>query len=78
MKNNEVFICSERSALNMAYQGTTRVPEKVEKICDVHGETLLGLPLKAPLSVYDKVYALPMLTISMSKGIGLQQRLFML
>jgi leucyl-tRNA synthetase len=24
MKDNEVFICSERSARNMAYQGLTR------------------------------------------------------
>lgn len=68
MKNNEIFICSERSAWNMAYQGLTKTPEKLEKVCDVLGETIVGLPLKAPLSVYDKVYALPMLSISMSKG----------
>ena len=68
MKNNEVYICSDRSALNMAYQGLTRTAEKVEKICEVLGETIIGLPLKAPLSVYDKVYALPMLSISMDKG----------
>jgi leucyl-tRNA synthetase len=68
MKNDEIFICSEKAALNMAYQGLTRNPEKVEKVCDVIGETIIGLPLKAPLSVYERVYALPMLSISMEKG----------
>jgi leucyl-tRNA synthetase len=52
MKDDEVFICSDRSALNMSFQGLTKVPEKVEKITDVAGSLLLGLPLKAPLSVY--------------------------
>lgn len=30
----------------------------------------MGVPLKAPLATYEKVYALPMLTISMDKGTG--------
>jgi leucyl-tRNA synthetase len=34
------------------------------------GQELLGLKLKAPLAKYDYVYALPMQTISMSKGTG--------
>ncbi len=44
---------------------------KVFKICDVSGQTLLGLPLKAPLTSYEKIYALPMLTVSMDKGTGI-------
>ena len=32
MDNNEVFICSERSAKNMAFQGLTKEKEKVEII----------------------------------------------
>jgi leucyl-tRNA synthetase len=32
---------------------------------------LLGLPLRAPLTSYEKVYALPMLTVSMDKGTGI-------
>ena len=31
---------------------------------------LLGLPLSAPNATYDKVYTLPLLTISMGKGTG--------
>lgn len=32
---------------------------------------MLGLPLRAPLTSYEKVYALPMLTVSMDKGTGI-------
>ena len=30
----------------------------------------MGLPISAPLSVYEKIYTLPMMTISMKKGTG--------
>lgn len=70
MRNDEVFICSERSALNMAFQNLTKVPEQVTKIDEILGQDLIGLPLKAPLATFDRVYSLPMLTISMNKGTG--------
>jgi leucyl-tRNA synthetase len=35
------------------------------------GHELIGLKLKAPLTNYEYVYALPMLTISMLKGTGI-------
>lgn len=38
MKNDEVFICSERSANNLAYQGKTKTDEKVEIIDSFKGE----------------------------------------
>lgn len=37
MKNDEFFICSERSALNMAYQGLTKEDKKLNKIATVKG-----------------------------------------
>lgn len=70
MKNDEVFICSERSAQNMAYQGLTKEDEKVKIIDTFKGEELIGLPLSAPNAVHQKVYSLPMMTISMKKGTG--------
>jgi leucyl-tRNA synthetase len=70
MKDDEVFICSERSARNMAYQGLTKDNEKMFVIGRFTGEELMGLPLKAPLTIYDKIYTLPMMTISMNKGTG--------
>lgn len=40
------------------------------KICSVEGKDLLGLPLSAPYATFEKVYSLPMMTISMGKGTG--------
>lgn len=71
MKNNEVFLCSERSVLNMSYQDLTPEHAKYEKICDFQGIQLMGLPLEAPNAEYDVVYTLPLLTISMNKGTGI-------
>lgn len=54
----------------MAYQNLTKENEKVEVICKFKGADIMGLPLKAPLSIYEKIYTLPMMTISMNKGTG--------
>ena len=76
MNNNEVFVCSERSATNMVFQDlgpriAGMAGDEARKILDVSGKELVGLPLSAPLAEYDTVYALPMFTISMSKGTGI-------
>ncbi len=52
MGNGEVFICSDRSARNMAYQGYFKETGVVEKLFDVSGDELIGLPLKAPQAMY--------------------------
>jgi leucyl-tRNA synthetase len=65
-----VYICTDRSAKNLAYQEFSRAFGKVEKILDLKGSDLIGLKLKAPLSKYDVVYALPMMTVSPTKGTG--------
>ena len=67
-KDGEVFISTRRAATNMAYQGFTDEFGKFEVVLNIKGEDILGLPLKAPLSVYDVVYTLPMLTIKEDKG----------
>mmetsp|Transcript_15787 Transcript_15787/g.42569 ORF Transcript_15787/g.42569 Transcript_15787/m.42569 type:complete len:1120 (+) Transcript_15787:457-3816(+) len=77
MNNQEVFVCTERSARNMCYQGLGDLKEsptgEQAPICllETTGKDLVGLPLKAPLAAYETVYALPMLTISMEKGTGI-------
>jgi leucyl-tRNA synthetase len=70
MRDDEVFICSERSAKNMAYQDLTKENGKYIKLLDVLGANLLGLKLTAPLSKYETVYSLPMFGITMNKGTG--------
>jgi leucyl-tRNA synthetase len=69
-KNNEVFIISERSAKGLAHQGFANEWGVVKKLLSVTGWQILGLALSAPNSVYEKVYALPLTTISMGKGTG--------
>lgn len=75
---NEVFIMSERAARGLSCQAYdaandvyfTKEFGNIEKWEMFSGDELLGLPLKAPHSTYDKVYTLPLLSISMGKGTG--------
>ncbi len=71
MKNDEFFICAHRAARNLAYQEMTKEFGKYPCLANVKGQDLIGLPLKAPLTSYEVVYALPMQTISMGKGTGI-------
>jgi leucyl-tRNA synthetase len=71
MQNNEYFVISERAARNFSYQDLTIEYGKYPKLATVTGQDLIGKALNAPLSHYEKVYALPMSTISMNKGTGI-------
>ena len=71
MKNDEFFICSERSARNLAFQEMTKVWAQYPNLHPIKGQELIGLRLKTPLTSYEVVYALPMQTISMQKGTGI-------
>lgn len=71
MKNNDLFICSANAALNLSYQEQTKECRKAPKLETLLGKQLIGIALKAPLAVYEKIYVLPMLTISMEKGTGI-------
>eukprot|EP00934_Nitzschia_sp_Nitz4_P001058 Nitzschia sp. Nitz4//scaffold163_size50693//21835//25226//NITZ4_006989-RA/size50693-snap-gene-0.64-mRNA-1//-1//CDS//3329538034//1058//frame0 len=73
---NEIFIMSARSARGLSCQiykdnqGYSNEFGKITCLETFSGDELLGLPLHAPLAKYEKVYTLPLLTISMSKGTG--------
>lgn len=69
-KNDEVFIVSERAALGLAHQDLALEWGQVKCLLVLTGNDLLGLPLHAPNSIYERVYTLPLLTISMGKGTG--------
>jgi len=71
MKSGEIFICSENSAINMSYQEQTKEAKKAMPLDKIKGSELLGVGVEAPLSVYGKIYAIPMETISMNKGTGI-------
>ncbi|XP_022906298.2 leucine--tRNA ligase, cytoplasmic [Onthophagus taurus] len=68
--SNEIFVCTSRSARNMSYQGFTSKEGEVKVLAEILGEDVLGAALKAPMTSYEKIYALPMLTIKEDKGTG--------
>lgn len=68
LANNEIFICTKWAALNMAYQLFTKEFGKYDVIVEMKGKDIIGMPLKAPLTSYDVIYTLPMLTIKKDKG----------
>lgn len=72
-KEDQVFVATARSARIMSYQGLTKENGKVryvEGLEKIAGSKLLGAALAAPLAKYERVYALPMLTIKDDKGTG--------
>ncbi|KAG8478913.1 hypothetical protein CXB51_028769 [Gossypium anomalum] len=71
INDTDVFILTERAALNLAYQKLSRVPEKPTCLVELTGYDLIGLPVKSPLSFNEIIYALPMLTILTDKGTGI-------
>ncbi|XP_059101870.1 leucine--tRNA ligase, cytoplasmic isoform X1 [Peromyscus eremicus] len=68
--NSDIFICTQRAARNMSYQGFTKHNGVVPVVKELMGEEILGASLSAPLTCYKVVYVLPMLTIKEDKGTG--------
>eukprot|EP00002_Diphylleia_rotans_P001750 TRINITY_DN1098_c0_g1_i1.p1 TRINITY_DN1098_c0_g1~~TRINITY_DN1098_c0_g1_i1.p1 ORF type:complete len:1073 (-),score=277.98 TRINITY_DN1098_c0_g1_i1:104-3322(-) len=70
VNETDVFIISDQAARNFSYQYFSKEFGKVNKLLSIKGQDLLGLPLKAPLTNFERIYTLPLLTISMKKGTG--------
>lgn len=70
-EDSDLVICTDRCARNMAFQENSPAFGEVSKVGECTGTDLLGLPLSAPLSSYEVVYALPMMTIKPGKGTGI-------
>ncbi|PSS36360.1 Leucine--tRNA ligase [Actinidia chinensis var. chinensis] len=71
INETDVFILTERAALNLAYQKLSQVPEKPTCLVELTGNDLLGLPLRSPLAFNDTIHSLPMLSILTDKGTGI-------
>lgn len=69
-KNGDVFIMSERSAIGLAHQDYAHEWGQTRCLARMTGAELIGLPLKAPMAQFERIYTLPLLTISMGKGTG--------
>lgn len=63
----QILIMGEHAARNLAHQDWG----KVTHLKDVQGSDLIGLPLESPLCSYERIYLLPMMSISMKKGTGI-------
>ncbi|XP_063900426.1 leucine--tRNA ligase, cytoplasmic-like [Zophobas morio] len=72
VSKNEVFICTRHCSRNLAHQlETSSGFGKIKELAIISGRELLGLPVKAPLSCYERIYTLPMLTIIGTMGTGI-------
>ncbi|KAJ0987203.1 hypothetical protein J5N97_005559 [Dioscorea zingiberensis] len=71
INDTDVFIITQRAALNLSYQKLSRIPEKPTCLLELSGHDLIGLPLKSPLAFNEIIYSLPMLTIQTDKGTGI-------
>ena len=69
-KSDEIFVCTERAARNMAYQGFTEKDGLVNVLVQLTGQDIMGVALQSPLAAYHKIYTLPMMTIKEDKGTG--------
>ncbi|XP_007947303.1 leucine--tRNA ligase, cytoplasmic [Orycteropus afer afer] len=67
----DIFICTQRAARNMSYQGFTKDNGVVPVVKELMGEEILGASLSAPLTSYKVIYVLPMLNIKEDKGTGI-------
>eukprot|EP00127_Corallochytrium_limacisporum_P006434 Clim_evm24s227 gene=Clim_evmTU24s227 len=70
-KTGDLFVSTYRAARNAAFQDLSPEFGKVKIIKKVTGQDIMGIPLKAPYTSYEKVYTLPMLTIKPNKGTGI-------
>ncbi len=68
MKNDELFIITERAARHFAHQEMTKVEFQYPSLKNIKGQDLIGLKVKAPMTPYEFVHVLPLPTISMTKG----------
>ncbi|XP_069892406.1 leucine--tRNA ligase, cytoplasmic [Dipodomys merriami] len=68
--DGDIFICTQRAARNMSYQGFTKDNGVVPVVKELMGEEILGASLSAPLTCYKVIYVLPVLTIKEDKGTG--------
>lgn len=70
----EYWIASLRAARNLAFQGYALKEGHVElppSVPTLLGKDLIGCRIKAPLSLYEHIYVLPMINVSGTKGSGI-------
>lgn len=69
INDQEAFVCTYRSALNMAFQGVSPEKGKVEQLLEISGKDLIGTKVGAPFGLVNngEVYVLPMESVLATK-----------
>ncbi|OCH88938.1 leucine-tRNA ligase [Obba rivulosa] len=70
INDKEAFVCTYRSARNMAFQGITAERGNVEQLLEIDGADIVGTKIKAPFALNSEVYVLPMENVLPTKGTG--------
>ena len=67
-----MLVCGEHAATNMAFQGLNNGKEMgvVDEITTIKGKKFINCVVHAPLTPYQEIPVLPLLTINMEKGTG--------
>ncbi|XP_071500839.1 LOW QUALITY PROTEIN: leucine--tRNA ligase, cytoplasmic-like [Diadema antillarum] len=68
--SGEIFVSTRRAARNASYQGMTTANGEVDIVAELTGQDIMGVALNAPLTSFDVIYTLPMMTIKEDKGTG--------
>eukprot|EP00316_Scyphosphaera_apsteinii_P022855 CAMPEP_0119322566 /NCGR_PEP_ID=MMETSP1333-20130426/58600_1 /TAXON_ID=418940 /ORGANISM="Scyphosphaera apsteinii, Strain RCC1455" /LENGTH=1184 /DNA_ID=CAMNT_0007329827 /DNA_START=45 /DNA_END=3599 /DNA_ORIENTATION=- len=63
-----VYICAARAARNMSFQDIFNEWGNPKQLLSLKGQALIGCAVKSPLTKYERIYMLPLTTISMTKG----------
>lgn len=66
----EAYVCTQRAARNMTFQGIFDVRGQVKQLAELEGTAIVGTKIQAPFSVYPEVYVLPMDNVLPTKGTG--------
>lgn len=61
---------AQRSAWNLCHQDQMPATGELTQLAELSGQDLIGMPLKAPRCLHERIYVLPLLTILMTKGTG--------
>ncbi len=60
VNDKEAFVCTQRAARNMAFQGVTSVKGEVNQLLEIEGSKMVGTKIRAPFAINPEVYVLPM------------------
>ncbi|GFO31815.1 leucine--tRNA ligase, cytoplasmic, partial [Plakobranchus ocellatus] len=70
VNGGDVYVSTRRAARNMSYQDMTPNFGSLNVLAELVGQDIMGVGLEAPLTSYQTIYTLPMLTIKEDKGTG--------